>query len=333
MNIYLIPNNGETYNEYINRILNSRPNIKDKNYYQEKHHIVPRCKQGSNDKSNLIYLYPMEHYYAHKLLALENPEDIQLARAWWLISHMKTEYNDFYDLTPQQYEEARTHFYKKLSEIQKGRQMPEECIKALQNVLERVKVPVRCVETGIEYSSYSEASAALGQPSNGNVRLAALGLRETCCGYHWEIIGDNDELRQISKQNRERLDASKYYKPIYCYELDKVFNNCREACKELNLEYRNLSAVLYGMRHSVNGYSFDFISPTEEEKTRIEKNKAKKAEGKHKNSRSKILCVETGEIFNSQTEAGEKNNIKPQRISDVVNGYSKTAGGYHWQKI
>ena len=28
---------------------------------------------GSNDEDNLVYLYAQEHYYAHKLLAIENP--------------------------------------------------------------------------------------------------------------------------------------------------------------------------------------------------------------------------------------------------------------------
>ena len=30
---------------------------------------------GTNDSSNLIYLYAQEHYYAHKLLAYENPHE------------------------------------------------------------------------------------------------------------------------------------------------------------------------------------------------------------------------------------------------------------------
>ena len=30
---------------------------------------------GSNDEDNLVYLYAQEHYYAHKLLAIENPKN------------------------------------------------------------------------------------------------------------------------------------------------------------------------------------------------------------------------------------------------------------------
>lgn len=37
--------------------------------YTEKHHIVPRCMGGSNDKSNLVVLTAREHFIAHLLLA------------------------------------------------------------------------------------------------------------------------------------------------------------------------------------------------------------------------------------------------------------------------
>ena len=37
--------------------------------YKEKHHIIPKCKGGSNDKSNIVALTPREHLVCHKLLA------------------------------------------------------------------------------------------------------------------------------------------------------------------------------------------------------------------------------------------------------------------------
>lgn len=37
--------------------------------YTEKHHIVPKCCGGNNDKINLIIMLPEQHYVAHQLLA------------------------------------------------------------------------------------------------------------------------------------------------------------------------------------------------------------------------------------------------------------------------
>lgn len=71
----------ETYIEYINRILNLRDNIKIDGEYMERHHIIPKSCGGSNETQNLIYLFPEEHYIAHGLLALNNPENTKAALA------------------------------------------------------------------------------------------------------------------------------------------------------------------------------------------------------------------------------------------------------------
>lgn len=41
--------------------------------YTEKHHIVPRCLGGLDDKNNLVNLTPEEHFVAHQLLVKINP--------------------------------------------------------------------------------------------------------------------------------------------------------------------------------------------------------------------------------------------------------------------
>lgn len=52
------------YNELCQRGLLER-NI---NGYCEKHHIIPKCMGGTNDKSNIAVLTYREHYLAHYLL-------------------------------------------------------------------------------------------------------------------------------------------------------------------------------------------------------------------------------------------------------------------------
>ena len=49
----------------------------------EKHHILPKCKGGTDDVANLATLTPKEHYLAHKLLVLMYPGDEQLFFAFW----------------------------------------------------------------------------------------------------------------------------------------------------------------------------------------------------------------------------------------------------------
>lgn len=49
--------------------------------YCEKHHIIPRCLGGSNDKNNLVKLTAEEHYVAHQLLVKIYPKNHKLAKA------------------------------------------------------------------------------------------------------------------------------------------------------------------------------------------------------------------------------------------------------------
>jgi len=49
--------------------------------YVERHHIVPRCIGGTDDKSNLVELTPEEHYVAHQLLVKMYPDNDSLVYA------------------------------------------------------------------------------------------------------------------------------------------------------------------------------------------------------------------------------------------------------------
>lgn len=49
--------------------------------YVEKHHIVPRCLGGSDDKDNLVALTYREHFLCHKLLCKMHPGNLKLIYA------------------------------------------------------------------------------------------------------------------------------------------------------------------------------------------------------------------------------------------------------------
>lgn len=49
--------------------------------YYEIHHIVPKCLDGSDDKTNLIALTPEEHFLAHQLLVKIHPNENKLVYA------------------------------------------------------------------------------------------------------------------------------------------------------------------------------------------------------------------------------------------------------------
>lgn len=62
------------------------------------------------------------------------------------------------------------------------------------------------------------------------------------------------------------------------------------------------------------------------------KNKKHSLESKEK-MRKKIICIETGEIYNGLIQAEELLNISSKQISKCLRNKSKTAGKLHWKYL
>ena len=103
------------YKEFIDNILQTRGRFNCGNEYHERHHIIPKCKNGSDDDINLIDLFAREHFIAHKLLAEENPDDDQLAHAYTLMAFVKDNRQKRYELTSEEYEDARKIYSERFS--------------------------------------------------------------------------------------------------------------------------------------------------------------------------------------------------------------------------
>ena len=57
---------------------------KHKDYiYYERHHILPKCMKGTDDKDNLVLLTAKEHYVCHKLLTYIYSGNKKLMHAFW----------------------------------------------------------------------------------------------------------------------------------------------------------------------------------------------------------------------------------------------------------
>lgn len=100
-----------TYKDFIETIIKQRGqwNIPEGIYY-EAHHILPKClgglPKGNIHKlkhKNIIWLLPEEHFIAHKLLALENPKNVKLVRAWFRMSWIENK-----EITPEEYSLLRS---------------------------------------------------------------------------------------------------------------------------------------------------------------------------------------------------------------------------------
>lgn len=128
-----------TYAEYLNNIISTRGQWSSDVRYSdrgcERHHIILQCKGGQPTKLswkqhiNIIWLYPYEHFIAHKLLAQENPNDASIQLAFIMMAYPKGKTKRNYELTPEDYEELRSALYK----ARKGKHLSDETKKKLRD--------------------------------------------------------------------------------------------------------------------------------------------------------------------------------------------------------
>jgi hypothetical protein len=77
------------HDQIINRVkLENRK--KGTSVYYERHHIIPKCIGGTNDKENLVLLTAREHFIIHKLLCEIYPDNNKLFLAYRMMAIMKS---------------------------------------------------------------------------------------------------------------------------------------------------------------------------------------------------------------------------------------------------
>ena len=301
----------ETYKEFINNILETRGRFACGEEYHERHHIVPRCMGGTDGKDNLIDLFAREHFIAHRLLVLENPDNDKLIYAWNCMAHMENQYQERYEITAEEYEELKIAQSKALSKMFKGRIVSEETKqKQSKAQKDRMKNPENCSFYGKHHSEESK-------------RI----LSENHKGLY---DGEKNPMYGISP--KERMDEETYElwkkKCTQTITSLEVKEKQRLSClgKPLSEEHKKkISNSLTGKKHS------------EETKKKIgdaSKGRSASEETKEKMKRShphiSVRCVETGVVYISSKEAERQTKIGHSNILKAIKNNSK-AGGYHWE--
>jgi hypothetical protein len=151
----------------------SKSDIVAKMGYVERHHIIPRSMAGTNHSTNLVYLTPEEHYFAHGLLVKIHPDVIALLRALMILSgsnKRNIRNNKIYGWARRRYSEMRKGaipWNKDKSGTQvawnKGISTPDEvCAKQAKRKMKQVSI------MGVIYNSLADAALAHGFGENYN---------------------------------------------------------------------------------------------------------------------------------------------------------------------
>lgn len=136
-------------------------------------------------------------------------------------------------------------------------------------------------------------------------------------GYNLKSGGLNCEY---SEQSRNKMSQScKTKQKIRCVETKEEFESAKQVEKEKGYANANIIAACRGKLIMAYGYHWEYIDIPNF--SSLKKDKRKKS----------VECIETGEIYNSATEAARSKMVDRPNISACCAGRLKTAGGYHWR--
>lgn len=201
----------QTYEEFIQNILETRGRFACGDEYHEKHHIKPKCMGGTNDEGNLIDLYAREHFEAHRLLALENPENDGLTYSWWMMTHGKNQDRITHIVTAEEYEEARIAF----SKSKKGVSLSKET----RNKISEAKM--------------GEKNANYGKPCPEETKIKISIANK---GKHYISEEAKEKLRQVNKSG----NSPNARKVIRLYD-NKIYSCAKDASEENNINYKTFT--------------------------------------------------------------------------------------------
>ena len=263
-----------TYEEFINNILETRGRFACGDEYHERHHIVPRCMGGANDEENLIDLFAREHFEAHRMLALENPENEKLVYAWGCMAFVKRNDTDRYEVSPEEYEEARIaqsialkgkyfggnmpgipkseEHKKKISEANKGKRWSE-----IQ------KINFNKARKGVKIKPHSEETKrkqSLAQMGEKNHRYGKCHTEE-----HKKMLSEMNKGEKNKFYGKHHTDETKNKiseinsRAVYCVELDYIYSSALIAQEKTGVRNSSIGKCCSNKQQTAGGYHWKYL--------------------------------------------------------------------------
>lgn len=150
--------------------------------------------------------------------------------------------------------------------------------------------------------------------------------------------------RQISE--REKGANNPRARKVICLETLKVYDTLTEA-REKTGATKITDCCKHSYKHkSSNGLHWEYYDENLSEqdyKDILQQLLKEEYENKHhkpseehikatvERSSIPVVCVESGEVFNSIHDACRKYNLSPPNVCNCCKGKKKTAGGFHWK--
>lgn len=260
----------KTYDEFINNILETRGRFNCGEVYHERHHVIPRCLGGTDDKDNLIDLFAKEHFIAHKLLAQENPENEKLIYAWWMMTNCDNPTHEYYEPTPEEYEEARICFAKTHSQQMTGEGNLRFGVKPSEETRNKIRDALTGKYRGENSPNYgkhlseetknkiaSKTKERLKNPENNPwYGISRYGKDNPNFGHCW-----SDEMKQRMSEARKG-EHSHVLKPVICLDNNEIYQGVIFAEEQTGIYRCTIAGCCRGDRKTAGKLKWKYIYDT-----------------------------------------------------------------------
>lgn len=195
--------------------------------------------------------------------------------------------------------------------------------KALQQA---IGIKVVCLETGVVFNSLTDAAKSVGLSTASQISRCCKNKNFTAAGYHWKYASslEDIEFRSNFGRNNGKKATKNRMKAVLCVETGVVYPSQKDAIVSLNLPPGcSISQCCRGKKATAGGYHWEYADKTLKHKYEKYSVQPRK---------KKILCVETGVVYDSVEEAMVSVGLKnAQCIFRCCRGKAGSAGGYHWE--
>lgn len=210
-----------------------------------------------------------------------------------------------------------------------------------------------CLETKQVFESIKDASKQMNI-NDTSIGKVCRGKRNTAGGYTFKYF----DVYEAETNTKPKTTTIIEPKAVQCIETGQVFNSIAEAGRTLQIDASSIGKVCRGKLAKVKGLTFKYYNkethieeikqenpikeiPVEEELTVTELlnqitqpvEEVKENPVFEENNIKRVLCIETGKIFNTLGEAAKTMNISKSSIGKVCRGVNKSAGGYTFKYI
>ena len=324
-------------------------NKRNLNYYTEKHHILPKCMEGKDEKDNYVLLTLLEHIIAHCILFKLYPHNKSLAfsaNAMLLPSHKNRKDNT-----------------NELKIIDKNKLL--NAVKLREDIINSLSTPIVAYNDGpVVLKIYNSVSSVISDRFSKESVWSCItidGSRRSG-GLMWMLLDDFEKLypKELNnyynihktnnfKINWDPIEGAKDYKrlsslgeknsaskKIICYDdnnnILRIYNYMKESKKD-GFSYDSISdAIKYNRKYS--GYNWILFKDWKDE-DKINEYYSLETLPKILKETNKIVCYDKDnnilKIYDSSIEVA-----KDGFISSSILNKSKTGGfykGYYWKLL